>query len=219
MTDRPFNPDDLEFLISQELDGDLSMNQRQRLDQARAASAELQQTSAAFASVDRLLGRWTDRGVELDWEATAALTNARIRGEDAGHGDVDAMLQRWSKRTLDDRTADLSTSVLKRIRAAERGTDARRLIFRMSAPLAMAAAIALVVFGTTWFERLEKPVTVVSIRTTIDEPTLVEESPRTIVSFGRPNIDAVARDTTPPSIGFITLGAGPESNAGEVAPL
>ena len=41
MNNRPYNPDDLAFLISQGLDGDLSAEQRRRLDEALRASAEL----------------------------------------------------------------------------------------------------------------------------------------------------------------------------------
>jgi len=214
MTDRPFNSDDLAFLMSQELDGDLSADRRARLNEARAASEELRKESKDLATVDRLLGRWAARGVELDWNATAGLIEAEVRGRDAGLDEVDALLERWGQR--EGNAADFSTAVLKRIRAQDRELRSRRLIFRLGAPLAMAAAVALVVFGTSWLEPTAKPVTVVAIGRTIAESA---DAPRTVVSFGRPRGDVVARDTTPPSIGFMTLGAGPAPTAGEIAPL
>jgi len=221
MTERLFNPDDLSFLISQGLDGDLSAEQRRRLDGALSASVELRQEADDFAAVEGLVGRWADSRVNLAWDATAGLIGAEVRGahDDPGLQQVDALLDRWGRSQPASATFDISRAVLEEIRAERSKGRSRRLVLRFGTPLAMAAAVALVVFGTTWFEPLAPPKSQVKIGQPASVTVVNAEPPRTVVSFARSNGDTVARETSPVAIGFITLGAGPVVNTGEASSL
>lgn len=221
MNDRPYNPDDLAFLISQGLDGDLSAEQRRRLDGALSASAELRREADDFAVVDGLVGRWAERRVNLAWDATAGLIGAEVRGadDDLDLRRVDALLGRWGRSRAVGATFDVSRAVLEEIRAERSKGRSRRLVLRFGTPLAMAAAVALVVFGATWFEPLVAPTLHVEIRGPIRGSMVSAEPPRTVVSFARSDGDTVARETSPAAVGFITLGAGPVVTVGEASSL
>ena len=221
MHDKPYNPDDLAFLISQGLDGDLSAQQRRRLDEALSASAELRREAEDFAAVDGLVGRWAERRVNLAWDATAGLIGAEVRGDqgDIGLQQVDALLDRWGRSQAAGATFDVSRTVLEEILAERSKGRSRHLVLRFGTPLAMAAAVALVVFGTTWFEPAAPPTLHVDIRSPISESVANAEPPRTVVSFARSDGDTVARESLPATVGFITLGAGPVVTSGEASSL
>lgn len=221
MNDAPFHPDDLAFLLSQDLDGDLSAEQRRRLEEALAASANLCQQAEKFAALDALLGRWAQRRVDLSWDETAGLIAADVQGEsvDPALDQVDDLLGRWAKSQPVASMFDVSNAVLAEIRSQDVQVRTRRWVLRLGAPLAMAAAVALVVFGTSLFEPTARPLVRVTIRATNVEAIAASEPPRTVVSFSRTNVDAVARDTAPAQIGFITLGAEPVISTGDASSL
>jgi hypothetical protein len=221
MNDRPHNPDDLAFLISQGLDDGLSAEQRRRLDEALDASTELRQEAEDFAAVDGLIGRWAQRRVDLTWDATAGLIGAEVRGEgdDLEIQKIDALLGRWGRSQAASEGFDVSSAVMKQIRGERSLAGSHRWALRIGGPLAMAAAVALVVFGTTWFEPPERPTVVVEIRSTIGESAAMSEPPRMVVSFARTDAESVARDSSPAGIGFITLGAEPIVATGDASSM
>ena len=55
---RPYNPDDLEFLISRALDGDLSDEESNRLARALEGSESLRAKERRYRSLHDLIARW-----------------------------------------------------------------------------------------------------------------------------------------------------------------
>jgi len=219
MSERSYNPEDLGFLISRELDGDLSEVERRCLEEAIRASDELGEDARAYAAADRLIRCWAMKKPELDWEATAGLTQVHVAGagEDDGLHQVDALLQRWGASQANFTHVDLADGVLQQIRKEQGQVPSRSLIFRLRVPLAAAAAIALAVIGTTWFAPVGGPMVHVAIRTAPVMGPAAGEAPRATVSFARGVDAASVVESLPPSIGFLTLGA--EAGAGEALPL
>lgn len=221
MNDPTYNPDDLGFLISRGLDEDLSAVEQRRLDEAIRASTELGEDARAYAATDQLIRRWALQKAELDWEATAGLTQAQVDGaaKDNGLRKVDALLHRWGTPEANLSNADLVDGVLRRIRLEQGQFRWRRLVFRLGAPLAAAAAVAIVLFGTTWFKPVGGPTIHVVISGTSAMASASGEEPRTVVSFAPGTEAASGGASLPPSIGFLTLGAEPRSGRGEASPL
>ncbi len=152
MSEAPHNPKDPAFLASRALDEALDAESQRALDEALEASAELRMEADQLASVDRLVKRLGEDPVELDWNAYASLISERIAGADdeVVASNVDALVARWGATRVEMDGDGFSASVLQRINATEKRRSQRRFIFRLGAPLAAAAAVAMIVGGTFW---------------------------------------------------------------------
>jgi len=222
MTADAYNPDDLAFLISRRLDGDLSPTEQRRLGDALAQSESLQAEASKFEAVTHLVERWGKAPVDVDWKHHAALTSACVESaDDERLGQVDDLLSRWRNRNVGVETIDLSTGVLAKIRSERRRARPYRLVLRLGVPLAAAAAIALAVTVSTWFTPPRNPIHQVAIGPSSWPAAVAERGieSRVVVSFAQSGEAANTRQT-PPAIGFATIGVEPLGSAGEeIAPL
>ena len=217
MTSDAYNPDDLEFLLSRGLDGDLSSAERRRLDEALSQSESLRAEASKLETVDRLIQQWGQRPVEVDWKHHAALTLACAgSADDERLSKVDDLLRRWRDRSVGVEAIDLTTSVLAKIRSERRRATPYRLVLRLGVPLAAAAAIALVVTGTTWFAPLRDPICRVAIGPTSWSAALADRGveSRVVVSFAQSDEVATTLQR-PPAIGFATIGVELLGSEGE----
>ena len=215
MSGDAYNPNDLAYLLSRSLDGDLSADERRRLDEVLSQSESLRSEASKFEAIERLIERWGKKPVEVDWKHHAALTSASAGSTDDEHlGKVDDLLLRWRNRSVGVEAIDLAASVLAKIRSERRRAMPYRLVLRLGVPLAAAAAIALAVTVTTWFAPPRGPICRVAIGPSWSAAVAERgiES-RVVVSFGQSGEAAVIN--TPPAIGFATIGVEPVGPAGE----
>jgi anti-sigma factor RsiW len=194
-----YNPDDLSFLLSRQLDGDLGPQERARLEEALRSSPQLRREAEQLRGIHALLERWAVRAAEPDAVAIEGLTLAQINGElrDAELAKVDSLLQRWAARA-GPAVPDLRAQVLEAIQANRRPA-ARRLLFRLGAPLAAAAALAIALVGP-WFTPRE------SIYVAIGQTSVTRAvEPEVVVSFAPP-LDSPEPDSGKTiSMGFMTI--------------
>lgn len=226
MSETPYNPDDLAFLISRSLDQDLGSDERQRLDQALGESEALRAWADELRAVDRLVKRWGAGPVELDWGPYTATVQARVAAldEEEDLHRIDDWLRRWGDQRVEIDGPGFTDSVMTRIGATRRRSPVHTLIFRLGAPLAAAAAVALTLTAAFWSRDSNErvPLVLFRSRTTMVQP---ESSPEgrsePVISFHRSE-DAVAerirkRQATP---GISAVGAArvPDQYGGS-APL
>ncbi len=217
MTADAYNSDDLAFLISRGLDGDLSPAERRRLDAALSQSESLRAEVSKFEAVDQLVERWGEKPVEVDWQYLATLTSASAgSADDERLGKVDDLLRRWRNRNAGIEGIDLTTNVLARIRSERRRATPYRFVFRLGIPLAAAAAIVLAVTLTTWFTPARDPIYRVAIGPSSWSAAVAERGveSRVVVSFAQ-SVEATTTREMPPAIGFATIGVEPLGSAGE----
>jgi len=158
--------DDLRFLMSRSLDGDLSADESARLENALANSAELRSDRAEFVAVHRLVTEWGSNPVEIDWAAHHDLIKARI-GRDAkcerDDRRVGELLSDWAGRQGVS-NVDLRGRVLAEIHGTHRATRPMRWVIRLGLPLAAAAAIAIAVLLPNWKSgNATNPISIVQI--------------------------------------------------------
>jgi len=217
MSPDAYNPDELAFLLSRGLDGDLSPEEQRRLNEALWQSDSLRSEASKLETVDRLVRRWGQEPVEVDWKHHAELTSACAGSADDERLDkVDDLLRRWRDQSVGAEEIDLATVVLGRVRTEYRGANPYRLVLRLGVPLAAAAAIALVVTATTWFTPAREPIYRVTIGPSSWSAALAERGveSRVVVSFAQSDEAATTRQA-PPAIGFATIGVEPLGSAGE----
>lgn len=211
-----YNPDDLAFLISRSLDGDLSADERRRLGASLSQSESLRSEASKLEAVDRLIHQWGQKPVELDWKHHAALASACAGNtDDKRLSKVDDLLRRWRDRSVGVEAIDLTTSVLAKIRSERRFANPYRLVLRLGVPLAAAAAITLAVTATTWFAPARDPICRVAIGPSSWSAAVAERGveSRVVVSFAQSGEAPTTLWT--PAIGFATIGVEPLGSAGE----
>lgn len=207
------------FLVSRSIDGDLSAVEQIRLDKLLAASAGLRADAEKLRAVASLLeSRRLDRA-QVDWKLHEKLVLAHIDEGEADLADVDRLLQSWGQKSPDYNEQALNDAVMARVAPArKRRRSAWRIVARLGAPLAAAAAVVLAVTAT-WFA----PDTQISL----DSVTIVQIGPLaagsepdaslTVVTFAR-------KTNSPPStnesltFGYMTLGSSPMGQT-EESPL
>ncbi len=217
MTADAYNPDDLAFLLSRGLDGDLSPDEQRRLGESLSQSESLRAEASKLEAVDRFIQRWGHKPVEVDWEHHAGLTSAYAgSADDERLSEVDDLLRRWRNRSVGVEAIDLTAGVLAKIRFERRRARPYRLVLRLGVPLAAAAAIALAVTVTTWFAPARDPICRVAIGPSSWSTAGAERGieSRVVVSFAQSS-EAVTTRQTPPTIGFATIGVEPLGSAGE----
>ncbi len=221
MTHESYNPGDPLFLVSRDIDGDLSKDESDRLEDAFRSSESFRMQADRLRRVDRVVRQWGSEGVEIDWKHHAALITELTRAErdEDDLTRVDGLLAEWAQRkpVLDPR--DFAQGVLERINP--RRNAPAGWTWRIGAPLAAAAAIALTVTASLWFGPHSSSVAIVSIGRVESNHVLKRGvEPRVIVSFARPTTDTQASANDAPDIGYMTIGSSPLPRAwDEPAPL
>ena len=224
MTSEDYNPTDPEFLLSRDLDGDLSEEERRMLDEALAGSESLRAEREKLRAADTLVSSWAARSPQLDWATQAKLVQADVAGEtdDEALQKVDSLLTRWGRRTEGIGGDAFTAAVMARIAPPRRRPALQRLIFRVGVPIAAAALIAVAVTGRFWFTVSQEPAVKVVIGPAAPMRSSMDggPGPRTVVSFAQTASEP--RDTTPepPGISYMTLGSSPMVESWEYsAPL
>ena len=224
MSETSYNPNDSAFLASRSLDEQLSTSERQRLDDAMAASESLRAEAEEIRAIDRLVKRWGIGEVELDWATHGKLIEAKAlsRPDDDRDCKLDELLERWAgvSARIDDE--EFTAAVMARVPSRRHRVWRRSLVFRLSVPLAAAAAVALVVTGTLLDWSSPSPRVEISIRqrhAAVESPS--EPTRVAMVSFRREPAVGFAPEPTSPGISFMVVGASPlpEDWPDEVPPL
>lgn len=151
MHDAEYNPNDPEFLVSCAGDGELTAEAQDQLDTHLRDSESLRAFSYELVRLDRLIENWARPAAELEWDAHAALIDARIEAnlpEDT-LARVDGLLGQWGRRVPEVDGDRFVQAVSSRIASPRFSRGASRSILRIGAPLAAAAALTLV--ATAWF--------------------------------------------------------------------
>ena len=209
MSEQPYQPDDPAFLASRALDGDLSAQERQRLEEALAASKELRAEVEQLRKVDQLVKRWGGADVELDWATYTKLIGARAES-DADEGDlgrVDQLIERWGREPVEFDEPAFTDAVMARVRSQEQRTPRRSLIFRIGAPLAAAAAVAIAAGGWFWASGPHG----------VDRSDEVGRQ-RLVVVFDHTPAGPITDKTETPGISLLALGAAPMTVGGQESP-
>lgn len=152
MSEQEYNENDPLFLLSRSLDQELSAQKRQSLDEALASSGSLRDEAAKLRGVDRLVRRWGSLEVDANLDGFAEAVGGAPEPE--GLAGVDELVARWGSRSVESGSEALVARVMARIAptphlaargpvAARRPLHWQRVIFRVGAPLAAAAALAL----------------------------------------------------------------------------
>ena len=213
MTTDDYNPTDPEFLVSREIDGDLSEDERRRLGEALAGSESLRAERDRLRTLDALVSKWAKRQANLDWETHGKLVGADLTGEtdDGKLKKVDRLLDEWSRRTETVDSDAFATAVLARIAPQRKRPMLRRMIFRVGVPAAAAALLAVAVTVRFWFAASREPVTTVTIRQPAYVQTAMDDgaAPIVVVSFARTATGASGVAQESPGISYMTLGAEP----------
>jgi len=223
MTDEPYNPEDAALLFSRSLDEDLSDEQQERLDQALAKSDALRAEADELRSVDRLMKEWGAQPAKLDWEPYAATIRARIdaEGDEDELRKVDEWIKRWGEKAVPVDEESFTRRVMAGIEPSRGRSPVFALVFRIGAPLAAAAAIALTLTATFWSGQDRDAICEVAIGPKVADVGLMGEpvgQSRPIISFRRTADMEVARSG--PATGISTVWASPVSAQDmESAPL
>jgi len=214
MIEETYNPNDPLFLASKSLDGDLGEDERRLLNEAMRTSPALREEAKRLQTVDDLVKQWGRKGVEIDWKHHAGLVPASLQA-DADVEElkkVDALIAAWGRRkpVLDEKS--FVNGVLLRIAPSRPKAFPLQWAWRIGAPLAAAAAIALAVTASLWFTPAPAAVVVVRIGPAGEE--------RAVVSFARTANEKHADAMDAPEIGYMDLGSSPLPQAwDEPAPL
>lgn len=210
------NPNDPLFLVSRDFDGDLSAAEKARLDALLANSAVLRSEAGAIRAVSSLMAARREDEARVDWLNYEKLVVARVAETEEDSTEIDEFLRSWgSKQPVYNERAYVG-EVLNRMAAPKRRQASWRLITRIGAPLAAAAAVVIAVTAT-W----QTPVSVVSlspVSVVQIGPEIVEQvGAVSVVSFSRTEQRAGQVEETV-SFGYMTLGSSPIPQA-EEAPL
>ena len=223
MTQEIDNPGDPLFLVSRDLDGDLSKEERVRLNNALSSSESLRTEAGQLQNVDRIVKQWGAEDVEIDWKHHAELVTDMMRA-DLDENDlhpVDDLLAEWARRRPLWSEREFAEGVLRRIEPSRQATTPVAWAWRIGAPLSAAAAIALAVTASLWFGPHPTSVAIVSIgHVEVNAVSNRPVEPRVVVSYARPTTDKHADASDAPGIGYMTIGSSPLPRTGdESAPL
>lgn len=215
--ENPYNPAEPGFWISCHLDGLLTDADQARLHRALQVSKDLQSESEAFRAVNRLVKRWGEDQVELDWHTFAATVQERIECGDIEPEltVVDHWLARWGGTVAPVDEKRFVRQVMAR--AVRREPFAPRSIVRWGLPLAAAAAVVIGVMSSFWTPPVLRPASMVAIGpvyVSAQSPTAVA-----LVSFRRDVIPEPETSSGEPMISLIAVGSSPVDEWSETPPL
>lgn len=216
MTSSDYNPNDLEFLLSRNVDGELTPEEQRHLRELLANSSELRSQDAELQSVAGLVSRWGEAPPDVDWAIHAKLVQANLT-EPAGAADqrLDALLRGWAVEQPAVNEDALLAGVMGQIRVRRR-TRALYPLLRIAGPLAAAAVLALSVSTIFWTAPAITPTVVVELGHSSLVSVSQSES-TAVVSFARDS-GKVQTSVETSSIAFLTLGSSP-AVSNEAAPL
>jgi len=214
MTANPYNPGDPEFLLSRDLDADLSGEERRLLHKALSDSADLREQADDWRRIHDMVVRWGREPVSIDWNTHADLVAAHVSDgpSQATERELSQVLRDWAAQSIAVDEDRFTQAVLTKIRARRR-VPAYSVILKWGAPLAAAAVFGLMVTATTWFTAAPKAVSII----TLGSADMVEPGApiRSVVSFGRTAPEA---PSTANGIGLLSMGASP-MRFGDAGPL
>jgi hypothetical protein len=218
MTDMPHNPKDPEFLLSRELDRELSEKERRVLDEGLADSASLRAERERYGALDKLLRRFAARKVDVDWDAFAADVDRASAAEhpDEAGDSFDRLLARWGENEPVVDWERFTAVVMERIEPKRRATSWHRVIFRIGAPLAAAAAIALAVLIPTEEAPSGRSLVCYSYPTAGTASTTANGV--SAVSYGRDLAGVYASRPAVGAFGFATVGTAEEETTTSPTP-
>lgn len=211
------NPNDPLFLVSRDLDGDLSAAEKSRLERLLGESAELRGEALAFRRMESLLTARRDDEARIDWLNYEKLILARVEDSDDESPAMEQVLHAWGRRQPEWDQEGFAGEVLSRIATPQKRAMPWWKVVRLGAPLAAAAAI-VIAFTATWQTPLPvvspAPLAVVEIHRSDARSSASAVS---IVSFAR-SMPRPAPLEESVSFGYMTLGSSPMSQQ-EEAPL
>lgn len=206
MNEQDYNEDDLAFLASRSLDETLSAPEKERLEAALADSESLRRDAEQLEAIRRVMARWGERPVEIDWDQQATLIVAQAAGDDDAMLDrVDELVGRWGEDLGPSVPRGFAEDVVQRLAGTDRRPARMAVIFRLGVPLAAAAAIALAFVGPAWFTESATSLSVVHFRGGV---VAVQPTARSVVSFGRAPAPGGAARSQPAGVTFSMVGPG-----------
>ena len=217
MNEAPFNPDDIDFLASRDLDGDLTAEERRRLGDALDASESLRAKADAMRRVSDLVRRWAAAPVEIDWDAHTELIDGRCQADDDAQDrpEVDGILKRWARDVVAHDDEQFTADVMRRIgqtASTARTRSGRPWMIRIAVPLAAAAVLAMALIGGSWINRDAGSRDVGRVVLT-ESPLGATKVPTCIVRFAREPLDVApdvrqSRGISFTAFGVATVGVG-----------
>jgi anti-sigma factor RsiW len=211
MSDEGYNPDDPLFALSRSLDEKLPEGERRRMDEALAASEALRAEAESLRATDRLVKRWASAAPELDWGRHAALIEAQAPDDDSEElNRLDRLLERWGRTVPPLDEGSFTAAVMARVRSERRRAARSSLLYRIGAPLAAAAAVAIAITGSLWLMPSGEPITHVVYVSTLSTDPVDEDRPSvSMVSFVRRPVEP-AEITAPAGLSFGSVGSAAE---------
>lgn len=154
MNQEPYNPDDLSYLLSRSMDEKLPHKEAARLTDELADSEALREEARQLRALNDLLKESGADAVHVDSPPFAQTVRASVEAENEQESlqQVDDWLARWGEPDVQVDCETFVGGVMERIAPPALARSARRMFFRIAAPLAMAAALYFA-FTTT----LESP--------------------------------------------------------------
>ena len=212
MTEKPYNPDDPQFLFSQSLDEKLSESQRRQLEKGMAESASVSADAEKLRAVDDLVKRWgrDECVVEGERLVESVLANIAASAERENVDELDHLLERWGNQNIEIDWPRFTEEVMSKVTSARRRSSTHRLVFRLAAPLAAAAVLAFAVTATLWLSSTSGPVTVVRIgprSSTHLASAATSRLARVTVVFGRAAIVPDVRQPVGARISYVSVGS------------
>lgn len=221
MTEEIYNANDTLYLFSCGLDETLSDKQRRDVDKALAALPSLSQQAEALRATAVLLGRWSKQRLDCDWARQAQSISDQIGDGTTGEFDqLDALLGRWSATRASFDADAFTAGVVARVEQASARGATSKALFRIGAPLAAAAAIALVVVGTLWFQTpLASSVHVVYYSSAARGDAAVGAGRvECLVAYHRDPVEPHSIGGGVPGLSFISVGSSPLRDSFEEQP-
>jgi hypothetical protein len=214
--DEAYNPDDPLFLVSRDLDCDLDENERGMLRETLASSAALTREAESLRKAAGLVARWAAATAAVDHTRFASDVRAQVSSETTDSASLDRLVARWASREprVDERA--FAAGVSRRIRSEARSRRLPRILLRIGAPLAAAAAIVIAVTVGLRDASMPQRVVVVSIERT--PPVRAMTDTRVVVSFGRRDAVASPVDRPGPGVAFTAVGVSSSVTNYEEAP-
>lgn len=208
MNGEAYNLDDPLFAVSRSLDEDLPEDERRKMEEALAASESLRAEAEALRATDRLVKRWASTPAELDWRRHAELIEAQATGEESKELEkVDHLLGRWGRtEPLLDEDA-FAAAVMAKVRSEGRRSMRSSLLFRLGAPLAAAAAVAIAITGSLWLRPSSEPTTYVAyVSSYSSDQVHLDRRSVGVVSFVRTPVEPDAM-VVPTGMSFGSVGS------------
>jgi len=189
MIDPPYNPNDPAFLLSRSLDESLTDGEKQKLRATLETSEEFRRLLAELRSVDSLVRHWGARKIEVDESSFVDGVLGRIADEHSdAFSEVDDVLRSWGERSVRVDEASFVAGVHRRVNESSRERVTSTWIYRIRRPVAVAAALGLVVTAALMYRVSQRPVAevlIVRTHTSFSEGASSDVGESRVVVFDR----------------------------------